>query len=286
MFCDQVRFSMHARCASISSGKHEQVSHRAKKNFLIHARMKQYTKPRALENKSCNYHCCLCLGLGESNQIPWGHFFAELSFSTAGLVNRQPARGCCWNAGSGWWHMAWPELSGWSCCSWFWWWSQCCCKWLHQKAWLQFYLPAPALAAAHLWNETNHWCTGSLKGPRFKLRNKRAILHVCIQLRQVHEPTKGRWCTTIAKLSAAVTGLPLVLHVSLPKTIFPPRPPPIPSTVKVKFGILLYWRMFSIVHSMSEPMKLSGLQGHDERIYKSQREPAQQICRKTLKVIF
>lgn len=225
MFCDQVRFSMHARCASISSGKHEQVSHRAKKNFLIHARMKQYTKPRALENKSCNYHCCLCLGLGESNQIPWGHFFAELSFSTAGLVNRQPARGCCWNAGSGWWHMAWPELSGWSCCSWFWWWSQCCCKWLHQKAWLQFYLPAPALAAAHLWNETNHWCTGSLKGPRFKLRNKRAILHVCIQLRQVHEPTKGRWCTTIAKLSAAVTGLPLVLHVSLPKTIFSPPPP-------------------------------------------------------------
>lgn len=40
------------------------------------------------------------------------------------------------------------------------------------------------------------------------------------QLRQVHKPTKGRWCTTIAKLSAAVTGLPLVLHVSLPKTIF------------------------------------------------------------------
>lgn len=40
---------------------------------------------------------------------------------------------------------------------------------------------------------------------------------------------------------------------------------PIPSTVKVKFGIFLYWRMFSIVHSMSEPMKLSGLQGNDER---------------------
>lgn len=40
------------------------------------------------------------------------------------------------------------------------------------------------------------------------------------QLRQVHEPTKGRWCTTIAILSASVTGLPLVLHISLPKTIF------------------------------------------------------------------
>lgn len=40
------------------------------------------------------------------------------------------------------------------------------------------------------------------------------------QLRQVHEPTKGRWYTTNAKLSASVTGLLLVLHVSLPKTIF------------------------------------------------------------------
>ena len=84
------------------------------------------------------------------------------------------------------------------------------------------------------------------------------------QLRQVHEPTKGRWCTTIAKLSASVTGLPLVLHVSLPKTIFFFFSP-IPSTVKVKFGIFLYWRMFSIVHFMSEPMKLSGLQWNDER---------------------
>lgn len=40
------------------------------------------------------------------------------------------------------------------------------------------------------------------------------------QLRQVHEPTKGRWYTTITKLSASVTGLPLVLHVSLLENIF------------------------------------------------------------------
>lgn len=85
------------------------------------------------------------------------------------------------------------------------------------------------------------------------------------QLRQVYKPTKGRWCTTIAKLSAAVTGLPLVLHVSLPKTIFFFFFSLIPSTVKVKFGIFLYWRMFSIAQSMSEPMQLSGLQENDER---------------------
>lgn len=81
------------------------------------------------------------------------------------------------------------------------------------------------------------------------------------QLRQVHEPTKGRWYTTITKLSASVTGLPLVLHVSLLENIF--FFSPILSTVKVKFGIFLYWRMFPIVHSMSEPM--SGLQGSDKR---------------------
>lgn len=38
----------------------------------------------------------------------------------------------------------------------------------------------------------------------------------------VHEPMEGRWCTAIASLSASVTNFPLVLHVSLPKTIFLP----------------------------------------------------------------
>lgn len=38
-----------------------------------------------------------------------------------------------------------------------------------------------------------------------------------------------------------------------------------PSAAKVKFGIFLAWRMISIVHFMSEPMKLSVLWGNDDR---------------------
>lgn len=81
-----------------------------------------------------------------------------------------------------------------------------------------------------------------------------------------HEPVKGRWCTTFAKLSASVTGrLLLVLHVSLLNTTLPS----ISSTMNKKFEIFHYWKILSVVYSVLELMKLLTLcRNNDEWIYK------------------
>lgn len=81
-----------------------------------------------------------------------------------------------------------------------------------------------------------------------------------------HEPVKGRWCTTFAKLSASVTGrLLLVLHVSLLNTTLPS----ISSNMNKKFEIFHYWKILSVVYSVLELMKLLTLcRNKDEWIYK------------------
>lgn len=101
------------------------------------------------------------------------------------------------------------------------------------------------------------------------------------QLRQVHEPTKGRWYTTNAKLSASVTGLPLVLHVSLPKTIFFFHTFNCESEV---WNISLLKNVFncSFYVRTNETVWASG-KWWKGWIYKSQRKLSQQICSKTLK---
>lgn len=103
------------------------------------------------------------------------------------------------------------------------------------------------------------------------------------QLRQVHEPTKGRWCTTIAKLSASVTGLPLVLHVSLPKTIFFIFFFSTFNCESEVWNISLLKNVFncSLYVRTNETVWASG-KWWKEWIYKSQRKPSQQIRSKIL----